>query len=57
MIRNEIESMETTPPNLLKEQTEQLKRIFPQAFSEGNLILIQLKANFNYILGKQRQCR
>jgi hypothetical protein len=47
MIRDEIESVETTSPNLLEEQTEQLKRVFPQVFSEARLILIQLKAKLN----------
>ena len=40
MIRDEIESVETASPNILVEQTEQLKLIFPQVFSEGKLILI-----------------
>jgi hypothetical protein len=37
MIRDEIESVETTSLNILGEQTEQLKHIFPQAFSEGKV--------------------
>ena len=52
MIRDEIETVETTSPNLLGEQTEQLQRIFPQVFSEGKLILIQLKVKLDNILGK-----
>jgi hypothetical protein len=57
MISDEIESVETASPNILVEQTERLQRIFRHVFSEEKLILIRLKANFNYILGKQRQCR
>ena len=51
MLRDEIESLETTSPTLLGEQTEQLKRI-PQVFSDGELILIQPKAKLNNVLGR-----
>ncbi len=43
MIRDEIESVETTSPNLLAEQTEQLKLIFPQVFSEGKIDFKKLR--------------
>ncbi len=44
MIRDEIESVETTSPNILVEQTEQLKLIFPQVFSEGKIDFKKLRA-------------
>ena len=44
MLRDEIESVETTSPNLLVEQIEQLKLIFPQAFSEGKIDFKKLRA-------------
>lgn len=44
MIRDEIETVETTSPNLLEEQTERLKRIFPQVFSEGKIDFTKLRA-------------
>ncbi len=52
MIRDEIESVEAASPNILVVQTGQIKRIFPQVFSEGKLILIQLKVKLDNILGK-----
>src|SRR5437764_5403985 len=44
MIKDDIESVETTSPDLLIEQTEQLKRIFPQVFSEGKIDFKKLRA-------------
>jgi adenine-specific DNA-methyltransferase len=44
MIRDEIETVETTSPDLLVEQIEQLKRIFPQVFSEGKIDFTKLRA-------------
>ena len=44
MIRDEIESVETASPNILVEQTEQLKLIFPQVFSEGKVDFKKLRA-------------
>jgi adenine-specific DNA-methyltransferase len=44
MLRDEIESVETASPNILVEQTEQLKLIFPQAFSEGKIDFKKLRA-------------
>jgi len=44
MIRDEIETVEMTSPNILEEQTEQLKRIFPQVFSEGKVDFKKLRA-------------
>lgn len=37
MIRDEVESVETTSPNILEAQTEQLKLLFPQVFREAKL--------------------
>src|SRR5438105_1296144 len=44
MIRDEIETVETTSPNLLVEQTEQLKLIFPQVFNEEKIDFKKLRA-------------
>src|SRR5436305_1092002 len=44
MLRDEIESVETASPNILVEQTEQLKLIFPQVFSEGKIDFKKLRA-------------
>src|SRR5947209_4012492 len=44
MIRDDIESVETASPDLLTEQVEQLKRIFPQVFSEGKIDFTKLRA-------------
>ena len=44
MLRDEIETVETASPNILVEQTEQLKLIFPQAFSEGKIDFKKLRA-------------
>src|SRR5947209_344715 len=44
MFRDEIESVETASPNILVEQTEQLKLIFPQVFSEGKVDFTKLRA-------------
>ena len=44
MIRDEIESVETTSPNILVEQTEQLKLLFPQVFREAKLEFNKLRA-------------
>ncbi len=44
MIRDKIESVETASPNISVEQTEQLKRIFPQVFSEGKVDFKKLQA-------------
>ncbi len=44
MIRDEIETVETTSPNPLEKQTEQLKLIFPQVFSEGKIDFKKLRA-------------
>ena len=44
MIRDEIESVETASPSILVEQTEQLKLIFPQVFSEEKIDFKKLRA-------------
>ena len=44
MLRDEIESVETTSPIILVEQTEQLKLIFPQIFREGKIEFKKLRA-------------
>jgi len=44
MQRDEIETVETASPNLLVEQTEQLKLIYPQVFSEGKVDFKKLRA-------------
>lgn len=44
MLRDEIETVETASPNILVEQTKQLKLIFPQAFSEGKIDFKKLRA-------------
>ena len=53
MIRDEIESVETASPNILVEQTEQLKLIFPQAFSEGKVDFKKLRAALGDIVDDQ----
>src|SRR5438105_1080061 len=53
MLRDEIESVETASPNILVEQTEQLKRIFPQAFSEGKIDFKKLRAAFADVVDTQ----
>ena len=53
MIRDEIESVETTSPNILVEQTEQLKLIFPQAFSEGKIDFKKLRAALGDVVDTQ----
>lgn len=44
MLRDDIEPVETTSPNILIEQAEQLKLIFPQIFSEGKVDFEKLRA-------------
>ncbi len=44
MLKDEIESVETASPNILVEQTDQLKLIFPQVFSEGKIDFKKLRA-------------
>ena len=44
MIKEQIETVEKTSPDLLAEQTAQLKHIFPQVFSEGKIDFDKLKA-------------
>src|SRR5579872_2255272 len=53
MIRDEIETVETTSPNLLEEQTEQLKRIFPQVFSEGKIDFTKLRTALGHAVDMQ----
>src|SRR6266566_2726050 len=53
MIRDEIESVETASPNILVEQTEQLKRIFPQVFSEGKIDFKKLRAALGDVVDTQ----
>ena len=43
MIKEEIETVEKTSPNLVMKQTEQLKHIFPQVFSEGKIDFVKLR--------------
>ena len=43
MIKDEIETVEKASPNLVVEQTEQLKSIFPQVFSEGKIDFKKLR--------------
>lgn len=47
MIRDEIESVETASPNILTEQAEQLKLLFPQFFSEGKIDFKKLCATLS----------
>jgi adenine-specific DNA-methyltransferase len=53
MLRDEIESVETASPNILVEQTEQLKLIFPQAFSEGTIDFKKLRAALGNMVDTQ----
>src|SRR6266566_3311044 len=53
MIRDEIESVETASPNILVEQTEQLKLIFPQVFSEGKVDFTKLRAALGDVVDTQ----
>src|SRR5947208_10412874 len=39
-----VDTVEKASPDLLMEQTEQLKRIFPQVFSEGKIDFTKLRA-------------
>jgi len=43
MLKEEIETVEKTSPDLVMEQTEQLKHIFPQVFSEGKIDFDKLR--------------
>ncbi len=51
MLRDELVTVETIAPILLKEQAEQLQRIVPQVYSNGALISIPLKAKLLNVLG------
>ena len=53
MLRDEIETVETTSPNLLVEQTEQLKLIFPQVFSEGKIDFKKLRVALGDVVDTQ----
>ena len=53
MIRHKIESVKTASPNILVEQTEQLKRIFPQVFSEGKIDFKKLRAALGDVVDSQ----
>ena len=53
MIRDEIESVETASPSILEGQTEQLKLIFPQAFSEGKVDFKKLRAALGDVVDTQ----
>src|SRR3984893_18490164 len=53
MTWDEIETVETTSPNLLEEQTEQLKLIFPQAFSEGKIDFKKLRTALGDVVDTQ----
>jgi len=53
MTRDEIETVETASPNILVEQTEQLKLIFPQAFSEGKVDFKKLRAALGDLVDTQ----
>ncbi len=55
MIRDEIETVETTSPNLLVEQTEQLKLLFPQVFSEGKVDFKKLQAALGDMVDTQSE--
>ena len=43
MIRDEIESVEKASPNLIADRTEQLRGLYPEAFSEGKVDFDKLK--------------
>jgi adenine-specific DNA-methyltransferase len=53
MIKDEIEPAETASPNILVEQTEQLRCIFPQAFSEGKIDFEKLRATLGEMVDNQ----
>lgn len=53
MLRDEIESVETASPNILVEQTEQLKLVFPQVFSEGKIDFKKLRAALGDLVDTQ----
>ncbi|SRR6266487_2940028 len=53
MTRDEIETVETTSPNLLVEQAELLKLIFPQVFSEGKVDFKKLRAALGDVVDGQ----
>ena len=43
MIRDDIESVEKASPNLITDRTEQLRRLYPEVFSEGRVDFDKLK--------------
>src|SRR5947209_18514272 len=53
MLRDEIETVETTSPNILVDQTEQLKLVFPQVFSEGKIDFKKLRAALGDMVDNQ----
>jgi adenine-specific DNA-methyltransferase len=53
MIRDELEPVETASPNILVEQTEQLKLIFPQVFSEGKVDFKKLRTALGDVVDTQ----
>jgi adenine-specific DNA-methyltransferase len=53
MIRDEIESVETASPNILDEQIEQLKLIYPEAFIEGKIDFKKLRAALGDVVDAQ----
>jgi adenine-specific DNA-methyltransferase len=44
MIKDEIESVERSSPDLIADRTEQLRKLFPEVFSEGKVDFDKLKA-------------
>jgi adenine-specific DNA-methyltransferase len=53
MIEDEIETVEKASPNLVLEQTEQLKHIFPQIFSESKIDFDKLRTALGDIADDQ----
>ena len=53
MIKEEIETVEKTSPDLIVEQTEQLKNIFPEVFSEGKIDFDKLKTSLGDMVDDQ----
>src|SRR5579863_6939576 len=53
MIKDEVEMVERTSPDIVREHVEQLKANFPEAFSEGKLDFEKLKAVLGDIVDTQ----
>lgn len=53
MIKDEVEKVERTSPDIVNEHVEQLKAIFPEVFSEGKVDFEKLKAALGDIVDSQ----